>query len=710
MKTKRLIFCTVLFAILLGWHSQVLGAERTATNSVELRTALSIATSGDVIKLLGGVTYNPDGAATNKASVFEVNTNVTISGGWNPGFATRDPSNPSILSGDYGTAAVYNYTSTPISMSGSSDNAYQVLVWNDLTASQGELNGVVIIGGGVLSNPESAGLTLKSGKLKIVNSTFKLNHRALYAGAGTTLTVDSCTFTQNYSGTYGTAVTLNGNIAFITNSIFENNGAAYSPVYLNNGTQLTVSHSTFNHNLVTMQGAAVIGVNGGTSLAKIIFSTFANNSRTGAGNARDLSVVLAYGGKAETYHCTFTGNSTQGEVLHARGSGARITYGGNIFLGNTTNDTGINAFVNVSEGGSHTNLGHNVLNTSGGGFTGIGNGDVINIPSTNIGNYLAGTGYSSGSLYIPTLTKPSTSYSKVVMPDGVNGTTLIVVPVEKTEEWLFDVWGSSIGRLTDQCNVLLQPIAGKIYAGSVHARAGVSLDLTIFLQGVLQSDGTMTNYIQEPDGMIISLFEEPKLPVTDPYDLGATCNDINDVDVVGKVVDWIKVEIWKDLDANAGTKKVLESQALLLLADGSIVDVNGNTPTFGSQTGSVHLVVMHRNHLAVISNEIADFSGGLVEYDFSEADAAFKLYAEETPMMLRYGHWCMWAGDFLEEGSVSDADYQLLLTMLISGEYGDYYYEDVNMNGYADDEDISLILSNFGNNIYSTVIYFPVTE
>ena len=702
MKVIRLIFCITLLSFIFGGRTEAFGAEKTATNGAALQTALSTAAPGDVIKLLGGVIYFP-GTTSDKTVAFAVTKNVTISGGWNAGFTTRDISNPSILSGDYGVSASYNYTTAPISMSGLDDNAHQVLVWDVASASQGKIDGVVIIGGGgATTNSNATGITLVSGDLKIVNTTFKLNNRALYAGAGTKLALDSCTFTQNYSGTYGTAVALIGNVdATIINSIFENNGAAYSPIYLNNGAQLIASHSTFNDNLVTMQGAALVGVNGSTSQAKILFSTFANNKRSGLWTAGDMAVVLAYGGKAETYHCTFTGNMVQGEVLHARGAGSKITYGGNIFLGNTTNDTGVNAYVNVTEGGSYDNVGYNVLNSAGGGFTGIGN---ITLPPTNLQNYFVGGSYTSGNLYSALLVKPSTAYTKVVMPDGVNGTNLVVVPEATTKGWISSVWGSFTEHLTDQRNVGLQAIDSKYYAGATGVgAAGVSLDLTVFLQGPLRPNGVMTNYIQignSPE----AFFDASRLPTTDPYGVGATCSNISNVASVGAIVDWIKVEIWSNVNMGAGTYTLKEQRALLLRTDGKIVDVDGSVPMFDPQTDPIRIIIKHRNHLGVMSNAISSLTSAQ-SYDFS-ASVSQAVAGLGAPMKSDGSKVCLWAGDLNRDATIDSFDLTIFSTSYSMMEEDAYLDSDLNMDGAVDSFDYSTMLDVYTKSLESVLLDF----
>ena len=469
MKTTRLFIYAIFLVYLFGGHTEVFGIDRTASTGAQLQTQLAAANSGDVIKLLGGVTYYPS-TSSDKTATFLVTKGVTLSGGWEAGFSTRGDivANPTILSGDYNNNDVYHHTIPAIT--NASENANQVLTWNAL-GTQGKIDGIIISGGnGVTTGSNATGLNIVSGNLDIVNTTFTRNKRALYAGAGTTLNIDSCLFTENYNGSFGTIAILSGSgNTVITNSIFRNNSAAHSPIYLTNGAQLIVSHSTFNNNQITVQGGAIIDANGSSSLARIIFSTFANNMRIGAGDAKDISAVLAYYGRAEVYHSTFIGNAMQGEVLHARGSNSRITYGGNVFLGNTTNIATMNAFVNTSEGGNHTNSGYNVLNTSGGGFTGIGNGDVTNIASNVIGSYFLGGTYAN-SRYIAPLVEPTTGYTPVVMPRGSNETDLIVVPGATTKGWLSSIWGSSTDHLIDQRNVeLLYPKDDeKYYAGAVN--------------------------------------------------------------------------------------------------------------------------------------------------------------------------------------------------------------------------------------------------
>ena len=99
----------------------------------------------------------------------------------------------------------------------------------------------------------------------------------------------------------------------------------------------------------------------------------------------------------------------------------------------------------------------------------------------------------------------------------------------------------------------------------------------VFLQGVMQDDGTMSNELQE----------KGLLPKQNPYGLHEICEHINDVQRVGKIVDWVLVEIWGNFAQTAGAGNedftdydLLQSKALLLRTDGTMIDVNGKNPVF----------------------------------------------------------------------------------------------------------------------------------
>ena len=210
---------------------------------------------------------------------------------------------------------------------------------------------------------------------------------------------------------------------------------------------------------------------------------------------------------------------------------------------------------------------------------------------------------------------------------------------------------------------------------------GVELELKVFLQGPLKSDGTvMTNYIQTADP-VYSSFDEPRLPTTDPYRGNVTYAGINNVVTAGAVVDWIQVEIWS-VNMGAYAKVILDEKALLLRPDGTILDINGQKPKFKAQSGAVRIIIKHRNHLGVMSNEITSFTGGSVGYDFTTD--VNKAVAGSGAAMVKVGDkWCLWAGDTNMDGAINAIDNMVLVNNFTSMKEDEYSVADLNMDGAA---------------------------
>ena len=244
--------------------------------------------------------------------------------------------------------------------------------------------------------------------------------------------------------------------------------------------------------------------------------------------------------------------------------------------------------------------------------------------------------------------------------------------------------------------------------GAYDGKEVLVLQIKIFLQGPLQDNGMMTNYIQVPNATY-SAFFAPKLPVENPYGVkdlrGATvsCPGINSVPEVGEVVDWIRV----DVRSVSNPATPMESRALLLRPDGSIVDTDGYPPFFDVQDEPVYLLVSHRNHLSVVSTE-KNLTGDVVEHDFTTGlTQAFK-YAgyDPPPMVEQNGVWCLWAGDFNGDGAIENEDFSAMIGFFLSGDYDGYLTADLNMDGMVENEDYSLLVANFLKGLYSAIVFF----
>jgi hypothetical protein len=226
------------------------------------------------------------------------------------------------------------------------------------------------------------------------------------------------------------------------------------------------------------------------------------------------------------------------------------------------------------------------------------------------------------------------------------------------------------------------------------------IDLIAGLQGPMGTGGVMTNDLQNYFGGNTGL-----LPTADPYGLGATYADINNPSgAAGAVTDWVKVEI-RD-SANPAT--IRYSRALLLKTNGHIVEPTGEIPVFDGLPTKVRADVMHRNHLAVLSNALPGMEfRGVKSYDFTTALAqAYSLPGEPDQMVLKNGKWCLWTGDVNQDRYVDNADFSQVEADYQNFNNG-YLVNDINLDGFSDNADYSLIEPIYQLFLYSTLISYP---
>ena len=242
----------------------------------------------------------------------------------------------------------------------------------------------------------------------------------------------------------------------------------------------------------------------------------------------------------------------------------------------------------------------------------------------------------------------------------------------------------------------------------------LTLDVRVFLEGVIQPGTYMTTWLQGPAEY--TFLPDKLLPMVNEYP-GKTefYYQINEPSgPAGAVVDWIWVEIWTNFEPypipfqNIYTYyEVLESRVLLLKPDGTIVDTNGRKPQFYSYTSDkVRIAVKHRNHLSVLSN-LVSFDSNL-KYDFSEAvDKAYKLpWATFGAQVWRNGAACLWAGDVNMNEAIDSGDNTLYFLGANENKSGSYSPEDVNMDGVIDARDGAFILENSKKALNSSQLFF----
>ena len=297
---------------------------------------------------------------------------------------------------------------------------------------------------------------------------------------------------------------------------------------------------------------------------------------------------------------------------------------------------------------------------------------------------------------------PLNTWSILTAPtaENVNATTIASF-VGKPAGIYYIHWYVVSGTVYAHSRDVISPAATHGGFGPYNVGQGTKVDVTVFLQGSMQTNGTMTNYIQVPNSSR-AYYTQPRLPLGNVYGLGITSPDVNNVSVVGEVVDWIRVEIRKVSTPGV----IVEAKSLFLRPNGKIVDLNGVIPTFTPQTDPVYIAVKHRNHLSVASNAISSLTGNIT-YDFSTAlTQAYKYDENHIPMIQSNGKWCLWAGDVDGNGLIDHVDATLTRDSFRSLVTDSYTLEDFNMDGISDHVDVVIESNSVSNVVYSPLLYW----
>ncbi|MGA7304245.1 MAG: hypothetical protein WBW88_05200 [Rhodothermales bacterium] len=215
----------------------------------------------------------------------------------------------------------------------------------------------------------------------------------------------------------------------------------------------------------------------------------------------------------------------------------------------------------------------------------------------------------------------------------------------------------------------------------------VTADLKVMLQGPYQP---------ESDDMSTGINAD--LPLTQPYDSTQYDGTVLDYDgtesvasMPADVVDWCLVQL-RTGDPSSPPMTIVATRAALLVSDGSIVDTDGGPVTFaGVSPGDYYLVVMHRNHLGVMSASPVALSDASAPYDFTtSASQAFGLSAMKE---LEPGVWGLFAADANADGLVTALDFGAWLAGTTAGLTG-YQPADFDLDGAVTATDFVLWLAN----------------
>ncbi|MEM6380780.1 MAG: hypothetical protein AAF705_21535, partial [Bacteroidota bacterium] len=185
-----------------------------------------------------------------------------------------------------------------------------------------------------------------------------------------------------------------------------------------------------------------------------------------------------------------------------------------------------------------------------------------------------------------------------------------------------------------------------------------------------------------------------QLPLNSPYGGSESVSPLV-IGIDNQIVDWIEVSLRNDLNDAIPGEDIVATRAGLLLKDGSIVELDGVSPLtfFNVPTGNYHIVVNHRNHLALataapvavsITTPVIDFT----DYATATYGGTFDGINVGTPsIQIR----AMVGGDVDQNGQIAAADRNAVWNARNTAGYLD---EDINMDIVVTAADRALTSNN----------------
>ncbi|MCB2222409.1 MAG: fibronectin type III domain-containing protein [Bacteroidetes bacterium] len=219
---------------------------------------------------------------------------------------------------------------------------------------------------------------------------------------------------------------------------------------------------------------------------------------------------------------------------------------------------------------------------------------------------------------------------------------------------------------------------------------GIALDLKVFLEGPYDEVTGNMMYTDLMDGDYLP-FNQPYDPPFPYYDNPAPVWQYGGTESVTELpvgtVDWILVQLRDAADAaSAGSANAIATQAAFLLSDGSVVGTDGGRLHYfnTSISQNLYVVIYHRNHLGVMSNNAVTTIDDIHTYDFSTgADQVFG--GSNGHKEIGTGVWGMVAGDGNGNGLIQNTD-ETAVWKIDLGTSG-YHGGDFDLNGLTQNSD-----------------------
>ena len=245
-------------------------------------------------------------------------------------------------------------------------------------------------------------------------------------------------------------------------------------------------------------------------------------------------------------------------------------------------------------------------------------------------------------------------------------------------------------------NLGLKDISGNLISGNPDIGAiqsGTNINqasgLKIFLQGSYQN-GVMTT----------NLDEQKIIPLFQPYaEAPWNYSGEETVSIVPQnIVDWVLVELRKTPNVSS---RVIR-QAAFINSNGKILNLAGSSNLSFSNVadGDYYIVIIQRNHLAVMSAAPVSLTNGSISYDFTTDED--KAYGSNPMADLGNGVFGMYGGDSDSNGIIDDSDVNDVGNNLFSIKY---LLPDVDLNSKVSVIDYKLPKKNLGKKTYVTGIF-----
>lgn len=204
-------------------------------------------------------------------------------------------------------------------------------------------------------------------------------------------------------------------------------------------------------------------------------------------------------------------------------------------------------------------------------------------------------------------------------------------------------------------------------------------DLKVFLEGPFNGL-SMDQYLYDMD----------VIPLTHPYNI-VPWNYKGTESVVAlpeaDIVDWLYIEFRDAANPSLATPNTtIGKQAGFLLADGSVVDIDGisNLEFYNTINDQLYIVIWHRNHLGILSSAPAIGINDFLTFDFTISET--QVYNNSLGYTeLSTGIWGMVSGDGNQDLLINDSD--KIDNWNLQAGYKGYLPADYNIDNQTDNTD-----------------------